>query len=38
MPLDPEEIQQIPAVAEFIAELRHWRETAGLSPGLRRVP
>jgi peptide deformylase len=31
MPLDPEEIQQVPAVAEFIAELRHWRETAGLS-------
>lgn len=31
MQLEPAEIQQIPAVAEFIAELRHWRETAGLS-------
>jgi peptide deformylase len=31
MQLEPGEIEQVPAVAEFIAELRHWRETAGLS-------
>jgi peptide deformylase len=31
MQLEPAEIQQIPAVAAFIAELRHWRESAGLS-------
>ena len=31
MPLEPEEVQQNPAVAAFIAELRHWREVAGFS-------
>ena len=31
MPLEPEEVQQNPAVAAFIAELRHWREVAGYS-------
>ena len=31
MQLDPEEAQQNPAVAAFIAELRHWREVAGYS-------
>jgi peptide deformylase len=29
--LEPEEAQQNPAVAAFIAELRHWREVAGYS-------
>jgi peptide deformylase len=29
--LEPEEAQQNPAVAAFIAELRHWREVAGCS-------
>jgi DNA-binding XRE family transcriptional regulator len=29
--LDAEEAQQNPAVAAFIAELRHWREVAGYS-------
>jgi peptide deformylase len=29
--LEPEEAQQNPAVAAFIAELRHWREVAGIS-------
>jgi peptide deformylase len=29
--LEPEEAQQNPAVAAFIAELRHWREAAGCS-------
>ncbi len=29
--LEPEEAQQNPAVAAFIAELRHWREVAGFS-------
>ena len=31
MQLEPEEAQQIPAVAAFIAELRHWREVTGYS-------
>ena len=31
MQLEPEEAQQIPAVAAFIAELRHWREVKGYS-------
>ena len=31
MQLEPEEAQQNPAVAAFIAELRHWREVAGYS-------
>lgn len=31
MPLEPEEVQQNPAVTAFIAELRHWREVAGFS-------
>ena len=31
MPLEPEEVQQNPAVAAFVAELRHWREVAGFS-------
>jgi peptide deformylase len=31
MQLEPAEAQQIPAVAAFIAELRHWRQTADLS-------
>src|SRR5260221_11701327 len=31
MQLDPEEAQEHPAVKAFIAELRHWRETAGSS-------
>ena len=31
MPLEPEDAQQNPAVAAFIAELRHWREVAGYS-------
>ena len=31
MPLEPEEAQQTPAVAAFIAELRHWREVTGYS-------
>ena len=31
MPLDPEEVQENPAVGAFIAELRHWREVAGYS-------
>jgi peptide deformylase len=31
VPLEPEEVQQNPAVAAFIAELRHWREVAGFS-------
>jgi transcriptional regulator with XRE-family HTH domain len=29
--LEPEEAQQNPAIAAFIAELRHWREVAGYS-------
>jgi peptide deformylase len=29
--LEPEDAQQIPAVAAFIAELRHWREVTGYS-------
>jgi peptide deformylase len=29
--LEPEDAQQNPAVAAFIAELRHWREVAGYS-------
>jgi transcriptional regulator with XRE-family HTH domain len=29
--LDPEEVQENPAVEAFIAELRHWREVAGYS-------
>jgi peptide deformylase len=29
--LEPEEAQRIPAVAAFIAELRHWREVNGYS-------
>jgi transcriptional regulator with XRE-family HTH domain len=31
MQLEPEEVQQNPAVAAFIAELRHWREVTGFS-------
>lgn len=31
MQLEPEETQQNPAVAAFIAELRHWREVTGYS-------
>ena len=31
MQLEPEEAQQNPTVAAFIAELRHWREVAGYS-------
>lgn len=31
MQLEPEEARQHPAVAAFIAELRHWREVAGYS-------
>jgi peptide deformylase len=31
VPLEPEEVQQNPAVLAFIAELRHWREVAGFS-------
>ncbi len=31
MQLDPEEVQENPAVEAFIAELRHWREVAGYS-------
>ena len=31
MELEPEEAQQNPAVAAFVAELRHWREVAGYS-------
>jgi peptide deformylase len=31
MPFEPEKAQQTPAVAAFIAELRHWREVAGCS-------
>jgi peptide deformylase len=31
MELEPEEAQQNPTVAAFIAELRHWREVAGYS-------
>ena len=31
MQLEPEEVQQNPAVVAFIAELRHWREVAGYS-------
>jgi peptide deformylase len=29
--LEPEDVEQNPAVAAFIAELRHWREVAGQS-------
>ena len=31
MELEPEDVQQSPAVAAFIAELRHWREVTGTS-------
>ena len=31
MQLEPEEAQQAPTVAAFIAELRHWREVVGYS-------
>ncbi|HUK71016.1 MAG TPA: helix-turn-helix transcriptional regulator [Streptosporangiaceae bacterium] len=31
MQLEPDEAQQNPAVAAFIAELRHWREVTGYS-------
>ena len=31
MQLEPEEVQENPAVEAFIAELRHWREVAGYS-------
>ncbi len=31
MELEPEDVQQSPAVAAFIAEVRHWREVTGTS-------
>ncbi len=31
MELEPEDVQQNPAVAAFIAEVRHWREVTGSS-------
>jgi peptide deformylase len=31
MPLEAEEARQLPAVTAFIAELRHWRKSAGYS-------
>ncbi len=31
MELEPEDVQQSPAVAGFIAEVRHWREVTGTS-------